>query len=103
MNFCFVYVTAGSADEARKIGRVLVEERLAACANIIDGMHSIYRWEGDIQEDAECVLIAKTREAHVAALIERVKALHSYSCPCIVTLPVLGGNPDYLAWLESET
>lgn len=103
MNFSFVYITSVSADEARKIGRALVEERLVACANIIEGVHSIYRWEGKIQEDTEVALIVKTREARVPAVVERVKALHSYSCPCVVSLPIQDGNRDFLAWLESET
>ena len=102
MELRFVYITTQNAEEARRIGRALVEERLAACVNILDGMNSIYWWEGEIQDDRETVLIAKTREALLPALIERVKALHSYSCPCVVALPILAGNPEYLAWLREE-
>jgi periplasmic divalent cation tolerance protein len=103
MEFRFVYMTASSRDEARKIGRALVEERLAACANVIDGMESVYWWQGKLTEDREAVLIAKTRADLLPALTERVKALHSYSVPCVVALPVLTGNPDYLGWLGAET
>ncbi|MEE9140039.1 MAG: divalent-cation tolerance protein CutA [Alphaproteobacteria bacterium] len=103
MNLCFVYITAASAEEARRIGRALVEERLAACANVIDGMTSTYWWEGRVQEDSEAILIAKTRESLLGALTERVKALHSYTCPCVVALPIGQGNPDYLDWLARET
>ena len=99
----FVYITARDGDEARRIGRELVESRLAACVNIIDGMNSMYWWEGKVQDDREAVLIAKTREALVPELIAKVKALHSYTCPCVVALPVANGNPDFLKWIESET
>ena len=99
MEINFVYMTAGSKDEAGAIGKALVELKLAACVNIIDGMRSIYSWEGKIQEDAEVILIAKTREALVPELTEKVKELHSYDCPCIVSLPVSGGNKAFLDWI----
>lgn len=103
MSACFVYVTAPDAETARRIGRTLVELRLAACANILDGMRSVYRWQGKIQEDGEAVLIAKTREDLVPALTEKVRALHSYECPCIVALPVTGGSQSFLDWIDGET
>jgi len=96
-------MTATDETEARTIGTALVESRLAACANIIPGMKSIYRWEGALQNDTEAVLIAKTRESLVGKLIEKAKSMHSYTIPCIETLPVLDGNPDYLAWVAAET
>ena len=96
-------MTAGSEDEARRIGRELVLARLAACANILPGMKSIYRWEGELQEDQEVVLIAKTTGDRVPALTEKVRSIHSYDCPCVVTLPVAGGNPDFLEWIAAET
>ncbi len=102
MSTCIVYMTAASAAEARAIGRALVEARLAACVNVIDGMRSIYRWEGEIQEEGETVLIAKTRRANVDALTEKVRELHSYDCPCVVALPIEGGNPAFLDWIEAE-
>lgn len=103
MEFRFVYMTASSRDEAKRIGRALVEERLAACANVIDGMDSVYWWQGKLTEDREAVLIAKTRADLVPALSARVRALHSYTVPCVVALPILDGNPAYLAWLKDET
>lgn len=103
MSVCFVYITAEHASEARAIGRALVEERLAACANILEGKHSLYRWEGEIQEETEAVLIAKTREDLVAALTERVIALHSYDCPCVVAMPIAGGNNAFIEWIHAET
>jgi periplasmic divalent cation tolerance protein len=103
MDMRLVYMTAASREEARKIGRALVEERLAACANVIDGMESVYWWQGKLTEDRETVLIAKTRAELVPALTERVKELHSYTVPCVVALPILAGNPAYLDWLAAET
>lgn len=99
----FVYMTAGSPEEARAIGRVLVEERLAACANVLPGMTSIYWWEGAAQEDTEAVLIAKTTAALVDRLAARVVQLHSYDCPCVVALPITGGHAPYLDWIGRET
>lgn len=99
----FVYVTCGNEDEARRIGRTLVEERLAACANVIGGMQSIYWWQGAVREDGEAILIAKTKEGLVDRLSARVGELHSYDVPCVVALPIAGGNPDFMQWIEDET
>jgi periplasmic divalent cation tolerance protein len=98
----FIYMTAGNKAEAQKIGKALVESRLAACVNILDNMQSIYRWEEKLQEDSEVVLIAKTTDTRVPQLIDKVKSLHSYDCPCIVSLPVSGGYPPFLDWIQSE-
>lgn len=103
MAVLFVYATAGDAVEAQRIGRAVVEARLAACATVIPGAHSIYWWEGAVQESPEAVLILKTTEAQLEALVERVKALHSYDCPCIEALPVQGGYPPFLDWVAQET
>jgi periplasmic divalent cation tolerance protein len=99
----FVYVTVGDKNEALRIGRILVEERLAACVNVLDGMTSVYSWKGEVHEDSEAVLIAKTKAALVGPLTDRVKELHSYECPCVVSFPIAAGNPEYLAWIEQET
>jgi periplasmic divalent cation tolerance protein len=98
-----VYITAKNLQQARSIGKTLVEERLAACANIIDGMQSIYHWEGRLCEDTETVLILKTRRELLERLVVRAGELHSYSCPCIVACPIVGGNGDYIEWIEKET
>jgi periplasmic divalent cation tolerance protein len=103
MEYCLLYMTAGSAEEARRIGAALVDERLTACVNIIDGMTSIYRWEGAVRNDSETVMIAKTRRDLVDGVIARVKTLHSYSCPCVVALPIVAGNPAFLDWIGAET
>ena len=98
----FVYMTAGSPEEAQQIGEALVERRLAACVNVVDGMHSIYRWEGKLQKDREVVVIAKTTKDCLPALIDTVNALHSYDCPCIVSFAIEGGNPAFLEWIGTE-
>jgi periplasmic divalent cation tolerance protein len=102
MKVNFIYMTAGSKDEARKIGKELVVSRLAACVNILDNMNSFYMWQEELQDDTEVVFIAKTIEDRVSALTEKVKALHSYDCPCIVSIPVTGGNQAFLDWVVEE-
>lgn len=103
MEFRTLYITAANIEEARRLADLLVTNRLAACANIVPGVESIYRWQGRIVRDGEVLVFAKTTADRVAAAIAQVKASHSYSVPCVVALPILSGNPDYLAWLESET
>ena len=98
-----VYMTAANADDAARIGRALVERRLAACANVLGPIRSFYWWEGKVQDDAEVALVAKTREDLVPELTAAVKAMHSYQVPCVAALPLVGGNPDFLAWIEAET
>jgi periplasmic divalent cation tolerance protein len=99
----FCYVTCPSGDAAATIARRLVEERLAACGNVLPRMRSVYRWQGAIHEAEEAVLILKTRAELVDRVSRRVKELHRYECPCVAALPVTGGNPDYLAWIVAET
>jgi periplasmic divalent cation tolerance protein len=99
----FLYITAADVAEARRLGRTVVEERLAACANILPGATSIYRWDGAVTEAEEAVLIVKSTEALAPALTERLRALHSYDVPCIIVVPIAGGSPDFLAWIEAET
>lgn len=103
MSACIAYVTASSKDEAMRIGRTIVAERLAACANVMDGMNAIYHWQGKVEEGQEAVLILKTELALVDALTARVKALHSYTLPCVVAWPIAAGNPDFLSWIGAET
>jgi periplasmic divalent cation tolerance protein len=103
MNAVFVYVTAASRDEALRIGRAVVEERLAACANVLDGMTSIFHWNGAVQEEREAVLILKSRSDLADALTGRVRELHSYDCPCVAVLPITAGSPAYLDWITRET
>lgn len=98
-----VYSTFPSLDAAEAVGRELVERRLAACVNILPGMTSIYRWEGAIARDAEVVMIIKTRASLADPTISAVKALHTYTNPALVVVPVIGGSAAYLRWLGEET
>lgn len=103
MEIRIVYITCSSMQEAQRIGKEIVKERLAACVNIIDKIHSFYWWEGGLQEDSEAIVIAKTKSSLVHELVKKVKSIHSYECPCIITLPVLEGNTDFLEWILRET
>ncbi|MCL6432491.1 MAG: divalent-cation tolerance protein CutA [Anaerolineae bacterium] len=98
-----VLVTVASAEEAGRLAQALVGERLAACVNIVGPIRSIYRWQGRVEDGTEHLLIAKTREDLVEALAGRVRELHSYEVPEVLSLPVAYGWPPYLAWVEAET
>ena len=102
MQYCSIYITTGDEDEAGRIGRALVEEKLAACVNILP-IKSIYRWEENIEEEGEVVMFVKTRAELADEVIKRVKELHSYEVPCIVSFPIEKGNPDYLKWIGEST
>ena len=103
MTVVWVYVTTGTRDEALVIARAVVTERLAACANVLGELRSLYWWDGQVQDEAETGLILKTRRELTEKLVARVRGLHSYECPCVVALPIEGGNPDYLAWIAAAT
>jgi periplasmic divalent cation tolerance protein len=98
-----VLVTCGSEEEAVKIAHSLVEERVAACINLISPVRSIYRWEGKIWDEREWILIIKTQKKRFEELEKKVKSLHSYSVPEIIGLPVVEGAPSYLKWVEEVT
>ena len=101
--FLSVFITVPSLEIAEEIGRTIVEERLAACVNIIPNMRSIYRWHDNIESATEAVLIAKSRTALFELLEQRVKALHPYECPCIVAWPIETGHQPYLDWVAQNT
>jgi periplasmic divalent cation tolerance protein len=94
--------TAPSVDVAEQIGRTVVEERLAACANIVPGMTSIFRWRGAIERESEALIILKTTGADVEALERRVVELHPYEVPEVIALPVESGHVPYLDWVRAE-
>jgi periplasmic divalent cation tolerance protein len=100
---CVVYITASNTEEAVKIAEMAVNERLAACANIIDNMTAIYRWEGKIQKDNEAVLLLKTKSSLFSELEKAVRAIHSYVSPCIVSIPISDASESYAEWLISQT
>ncbi|MFT6399923.1 MAG: periplasmic divalent cation tolerance protein [Bradymonadia bacterium] len=103
MKTYFVYVTCASIEEAKTIAMSVVGERLAACANIIPGMESIYWWEGELEQGNETVLVLKTPQDKLGHLMGRATELHSYDLPCIVALEIADASPEYLAWLVRET
>ncbi len=98
-----VLVTTPSPERAAEIARTLVEERLAACGNVVPGLRSIYRWEGKVQDDVEALLLLKTTRGRFDALRDRVLALHPYEVPEVIALPVEAGSARYLAWIADET
>lgn len=98
-----VYVTAPTLAEAESLARLAVEGRLAACANILPGMRSLYWWQGRLESADETVLLLKTTAELAPALIRALTEAHSYDCPCVVALPIATGNPDFLRWIEAET
>jgi periplasmic divalent cation tolerance protein len=98
-----VLVTAGSEEQAAQIAHALVSERLAACANIVSPIRSVYRWNDEVQTDNEHLMIIKTRANLVAAVAARVKELHSYEVPEVIALPIVAGAKPYLDWMFSST
>lgn len=100
--FSTVYVTFSSEEEAKKIAKIVVTEQLAACANIIKGMDSIYIWKEVLEESTEVVCLFKTTREKSELLMQRIKEIHSYETPCIVLWPIVSGNPDYLDWVRNS-
>lgn len=94
--------TCGSADEAERIARTLIDQRLAACVTVISPVRSFYRWEGAVTDAAEWLLIIKTSRPLFESLRAAIRSAHSYDLPEILALPVSDGSPEYLSWLESE-
>lgn len=103
MRLVFAYITAGSFEEARRLGKMLVEERMAACVNLLDGMSSLYRWQGEVARENEVVILAKTRADLFERLVERVEQEHSYEVPCIIEIPMDRVSSQYRNWLIRET
>lgn len=101
-DFVVVYVTVGSSAEADRLARALIEDRLAACVNHIKPVQSIYRWQGEVEQGEEELMIIKTKRDLFAPLERRVRELHSYSVPEIIALPILEGSEGYLKWLEEQ-
>ena len=103
MSIVSVYAVFGDAEEAARIGRTMVEERLAACINILPGVESIYRWDGKIETAEEVAAIFKTTHDRSDALVARIAALHSYDVPAVVAWPIGAAHPDYAAWVEENS
>ena len=103
LEFIIVYVTAGSAKEAEQLAQALVGEKLAACVNRIKSIQSTYRWQGQVEQSEEELLIIKTRRELFTAVKKRVRELHSYSVPEIIAVPLIAGSAGYLQWLQDQT
>lgn len=99
----WVYLTAPDAETADRLAGILVERRLAACVNAVDGMRAIYRWKGRIERATETAMLAKTVARRVPALLACVRREHPYECPCALVFPASGGLPAFLAWIRAET
>jgi len=97
-----VYITTSGEEESKKIANILVDRKLAACVNIISSIESIYLWKGEIEDDNESLLIAKTKISNIDKIIKRVKEIHSYETPAILAIPIIDGSKDYLDYLDSE-
>ena len=97
-----IYITTSSKDEAKRIGKELVSNKLAACVNIIENMESMYLWNNEMVTDSESIIMAKTHQDKVKKLTDTVMELHSYDCPCIISIPINEdeGNESYLRWLK---
>jgi periplasmic divalent cation tolerance protein len=102
-SYVVVLVTTGNFEEARRIADMLVQQRKAACVNIVPRVSSVYRWEGRIEQDEESLMVVKTRAELLPEVVDSVRAAHSYEVPEIIALPIAGGNRDYLDWLGTET
>ena len=102
MSVVSVYAVFADGDEAERIGRQVVDERLAACVNILGAIHSIYRWKGSVESSNEVAAIFKTSDDQAGALITRIAALHSYDVPCVATWPIDKILGSYAAWVEES-
>ncbi len=100
---CEVVITAQDADWLAAFTRALVDERLAACGHLLTPIRSVYRWEGAVQDEAEARVALHTRRSLVPAIVARTDEAHSYDVPCVLALPVVDGNPDYLRWIVEQT
>ncbi len=103
MSACMIYITAASHEEAADLGRRLVNNRLVACANVLGPITAIFFWEGEAREEGEVAMVAKTQEDMVEHIVSRVKEWHSYDCPCVISMPIKDGNPEFLEWIAEET
>jgi periplasmic divalent cation tolerance protein len=100
--YALIYITTSGKEESKNIGKALVREKLAACVNIIPSIESIYLWKGQIEDDKESLLIAKTKAKNIDKIIKKVKEIHSYETPAILAIPIIDGSKDYLDYLDSE-
>lgn len=98
-----LYVTVQNKEEGIRIGHALVQAKLVACANVMDNVTSIFSWQGETQEESEAILFAKTTKLLVDDTTQAIIENHSYDCPCVVAMPIVGGNSEFIEWIETET
>lgn len=103
MEYVVVFITAPNEEEAVKIAKTIVEEKLAGCVNIVKNVRSIYSWQGKIEDDAETLLIVKSRSELFERLEKRVRELHSYTVPEVICIKIEKGSDSYLKWLDEVT
>ncbi|KPL04632.1 MAG: hypothetical protein AMJ90_00255 [candidate division Zixibacteria bacterium SM23_73_2] len=101
--YMVVFITASTFDQAEKIGKALLEKKLVACVNIIKDIKSFFWWKGEISDEDEVLLMAKSKNDNFKKIEKETKKLHSYSVPEIIALPLISGSKEYLDWIESET
>lgn len=99
---CVILSATADREEALRIARALVDERLAACVTLSGGAESVYRWKGEVCREQETLMLIKTLEMHVETAMVRIRQLHSYETPEMIVIPVTGGDPNYLKWLEDS-
>lgn len=100
--YIIVFVTTKDVSEAQRIAAALVNGKLAACVNVINGVRSIFTWKGKVDKAKEALLIIKSRKSLFPKLVAKVKKLHSYDCPEVIAMPIIGGNRDYLNWVKDS-
>jgi periplasmic divalent cation tolerance protein len=97
-----IFITVGAEEEARRIAEALLNHRKAACVNIVPKVDSLFWWQGELDSDQERLLIVKTRSSLLTEIVELVKGIHSYEVPEVIALPIIGGNEDYIKWIQDE-
>ncbi len=102
MEYFTVYITTQDKEAALRLGEALVRERLAACANILEGVNSVYWWQGALERSTEAACLLKTNRDNLEALIRRARELHAYETPCVTAWPISSGNPDFFTWIDAE-
>ncbi|MCH2547731.1 MAG: divalent-cation tolerance protein CutA [Alphaproteobacteria bacterium] len=102
MQTILLYITAKNKQEAQSIAQTLLAEKLIACANILPEVTSLFQWQGTMQEDSEVIMLAKTTKQNTSCCIERITALHSYDCPCILAFAPEGGHEPFIKWIFSQ-
>lgn len=98
-----ILITTETQEEARKIAAALIDSNLAACVNIVESVQSLFRWQGKVEDDKECLMIVKSVSRKLDAVTAKVQEVHSYDVPEIIALPIIGGSKEYLQWVHEET